>query len=192
MSAAILIAVISAAATVLVAIMSMLSGRRTARELELLKSDLGARAAERELRASDTRDALEVLAELISAIQNLKEQVTLLRHANDRSLQGKTIRKLVADSHLAIRKAYGEGLSHLTDEEAKAGHDAKRIAFDIETLIHNSIGAAGLVELPGDLPPLLDSHHAQLTALQVTLREARMQRMHDSLSGRPDSAHTGS
>lgn len=180
MSAGVVVAIISAFASLLVAVISVWAAKRNARELEILKLDLGVRAAKQELRAKDARDALQLLADLIGAIQNLKDQVKLLRHASDQSLQGKTIRKLISDSHLSIRKAYGEGLSHFTDGEAKAGHDAKRIAFDIDTLVQRSVGSVGLVELPDDIPTLLDTYHAELTSLQVALREARMQRMHDA------------
>jgi hypothetical protein len=170
MEITLVVSVVAAATSVIVAVVSGLMSRRTARSVEELKVEVGTRQAARERLDDESRVAIGHLQKLIASVQNVKDAALLVHDVAIETTDLTSIKRTIEDAVRAMVNSFSDAAAHLSDEELRAAHTAKEVAWRLQF-------SANLKSIDR-----LDAMRTELSALQTQLRQLRLQRLTENLS----------
>jgi len=169
METTLVVSVVAAATSVIVAVVSGLMSRRTARSLEELKVEVGTRQAARERRDDESRAVIGHLQKLIASVQNVKDAALLVHDVASETADLTSIKRTLEDAVRALANSFSDAAAHLSDEELSAAHTAKEVAWRLQF-------SANLKSIDR-----LDAMRTELSTLQTQLRQLRIQRLTENL-----------
>lgn len=185
----VLIAIISAVASLFVAVTSLIAilinsrnTSRTVESVERLKNDFARATRFSEILDEDLKAALQALKISVEAIQKLKNEIQRFRKDKDAALATGVIEGIQKASRNIIEN-YETSLAILSQFERDTFHQAKEYASDCETLAQNilSIPRQKKSKIPPAVAPEVynefDKLHTDLSDTQRILVDSRYERM---------------
>ncbi len=178
-------AVIGCLSAVLVAVMSLVAGvvaalnaSRTARSVEALKRSSDEARKRQVIDDGQLKKALDALRQALVAIQFYKDRVQLVLAERSTPLDTESAMEMLIGGRERLLETYESGHPDLTEEEADELHGAK----DISVLVTNRScdflrGQSHVANLSSQLHMLLSSARADLSDIQLRLRESMNQRL---------------
>jgi len=171
METALVVSVVAAASSVIVAMVSALMSRRTARSLEELKVEVGARQAARERLDDESRVVIGHLQKLIASVQNVKDAALLVHDVPIETTDLTSIKHTIEGAVRVMMNSFSEAAAYLSDDELRAAHAAKSIAWRLQFSADPSLKSIDR----------LDGMRTELSMLQTQLRQSRIQRLTEHL-----------
>ncbi|HEY2289786.1 MAG TPA: hypothetical protein VGM86_03700, partial [Thermoanaerobaculia bacterium] len=139
MNEKILLAMIAAAASAIVAFVSLctsfLTSRnssRSARSIEELKADLQASSSARQITDTELKDSLQSLKGSMKAIQIVKDEIQLALAASSDNADREECQRRLKVAKDNLFKAYQDNHPNLTRAESVALHKAKNAVADLD------------------------------------------------------------
>ena len=139
MDTEVMIAVITASVSLIVALVSLIStiisnrqNRKTAAGIESLKYEFTNRRETKELSDKYLNKSIESLGCLIQAIQRVKDILQLIVSAPDDSLDSETAMGLISEARESLFTCYEDHLAHLGNESSEYAHKAKNRTLTVE------------------------------------------------------------
>ncbi len=189
MNTDITVAILTAIASLFVAIVSLVAalanGRQTARyveRLEVLKNTFAEKQNQDEVRRKYLDEMMKSLQESIQAIQRVKDDVQLVGNALPSSLDADVAIARIRAGREAIFACYEVNLSCLDEEDERALHRAKNAAVTIEGIVSAGLhGKTDAHDLSSDDRVKLMTLRGNLTETQQLLRDSRMSRLVEAI-----------
>jgi hypothetical protein len=167
MDKSLLVALVAAATSTLVAIVGLIAATMTNRRS---KTDEFADAA---LSAT-----LEALKQGMRAIQNLKDEIQLILSSIEDSLDSQEAVSRLDKARDSLADTFGENHPHLDKIEALALHTAKGAAFSVSGVVQAGLrGKMYASDIPASARTKLLELRSQLTDQQNVLRDSRTDRI---------------
>lgn len=189
MSSEILIAIIMAVASLLVAVVSLItslmSNRQNARqlkELETLRFELANKQAAQKISDDYLLKDLEAVDAIIQAIQRLKDMLQLVLNARGENLDSVSTLEDITKIRQHIFERYEASLPGLKDSDARCAHRAKNQALVIETKLREYLHKTSYVsELSEKQKQAILDLRNSLTDSQDQLRDGKMTKLFQRL-----------
>jgi len=179
------VAVIGCVSAVVVAVVSLLTGvvaalnaSRTARGVEQLKRSSEESREKRSIDDGQLKEAMDALRQALRAIQYYKDRIQLVLSERTTPLDAESAMEMLVGGRERLLETYESRHPELTEEEADELHGAK----DISVLVTNRCcdflrDKPQVVDLPSELRMLLISARADLSDIQLRLRESTNHRL---------------
>jgi CheY-like chemotaxis protein len=184
-STELIIALIAASTSVLVAIISLIvsviSNRQSARssqEIEKLKYDFSRASALETLNDSQLSESLKALQLAIKSIQRVKDEIQVVLSAIEMPAEPKPLMEGVKLAREQMFACYEEQMATLDNDDARIVHKAKNTSLQVEALIKRSLPTkTELITLPEEMHEPLSNLRMNLTELQQSLRDSRADKL---------------
>jgi hypothetical protein len=180
MSLEVTIAIITAIASLLVAIVSLVNSiisnrqsSQSAKMIEILKHELADKQSTQEWHDKYLAKSMESLERLIEVVQQLKDMIQLVVSATDTNLDTQTTVENIRKLRESLFKCYEEQLPNLKEGEAQGAHRAKNLALIIETNLKAYLSGTEYVEISEEQRQTLTELRNRLTDSQNLLRDSR-------------------
>lgn len=180
MSAEIIIAMVTAVASLVVAIVSSRQSARAQKLIEELKFELEKKRSAKAMGDEYFKQSIESADRLIRSIQQLKDILQLITSAHEASMAGEAAIKLAAPLCQDLVRHYEQELPNLNDVESEAAHRVKNKALAIEMILREALrDKAWVSELSEEQRRSLVRLRNDLTEDQHILRDSKMTRLAD-------------
>jgi len=184
-STELIIALIAAGTSVLVAIISLIvsviSNRQSARsskEIEKLKYDFSRASALETLNDSQLSESLKALQLAIKSIQRVKDEMQVVLSASEMPTELKSLMEGIRSAREQMFACYEEQMATLDNDDARIVHKAKNTSLQVEALIKRSLPTnAKQITLPEELHEPLLTLRMNLTELQQSLRDSKADKL---------------
>jgi len=185
METKILITLITAGSALIVALISLFTSLITNRQslkssynLEVMKQSFEKSSFTRSIIDNEMKCSLESLKLALQAIQQVKDEIQLIISAVGSSLSSDIAQKRIKSARENLFNTYEKHHPYLNDIEKDTFHKTKDIGLSIEEMLMRSLQSKRFAsDIPNNILTILIQFRHDLTDLQQSLRDSRIERL---------------